>query len=165
MTEWLDTIPNTGLICYRGTWNREILLPTTAQALADVMVSNASAFHKSWISRARLGGVTGINSMLFMEGNVHKVCCDMHNSYRGKLIMIIQIERKNLNPAFTLRRIRRLHPIWWRISGELVNALILATRQAPGCPGHLSSPTAATLHMRDWLSRANLDAIGLAMYV
>lgn len=47
----MKTIPNEGLIHFRDVFNRSHLLPTTHQALLDIMSTNTYDFEKPWRAR------------------------------------------------------------------------------------------------------------------
>lgn len=69
----------------------------------------------------------------------------------------LQLQRKNLMPAFAYRHIKDLYPIFWSKSVEMVKFIQqdLEQRQAAGEEDD-------TITVRNWASRATLDIIGVA---
>lgn len=69
----------------------------------------------------------------------------------------LQLQRKNLMPAFAYRHIKDLYPIFWSKSVEMVKLIQqdLEQRQAAGDEDN-------TITVRNWASRATLDIIGVA---
>jgi cytochrome P450 len=70
---------------------------------------------------------------------------------------LLQLQRKNLMPAFAYRHIKDLYPIFWSKSVEMVKLIQqdLEKRQAAGDEDN-------TITVRNWASRATLDIIGVA---
>ena len=64
----------------------------------------------------------------------------------------LEIQRKNLMPAFAFRHLKELYPIFWTKSMELVEAVTHAAQ---------TSDT-STVEVNGWASRAALDIIGVA---
>ncbi|TLD20332.1 hypothetical protein PspLS_08493 [Pyricularia sp. CBS 133598] len=165
MVEWVDTVPNEGLIKYKGLFNRERLLPTSPKALAEVLVTKNYDFSKPEHMRTTIGRILGIG-ILLAEGDEHKA------------------QRRNLNPAFAFRHVKDLYPIFWAKSREAVQAMTakvlqdserahqqgkegngLATQPTPTeddiANAQLPSGT-AVMEVSQWGSRATLDIIGVA---
>lgn len=46
MTDWLDHVPNDGLIYFRGPFNTPCIIPTTPETLKTVLVDNADDYSK-----------------------------------------------------------------------------------------------------------------------
>lgn len=69
----------------------------------------------------------------------------------------MQLQRKNLMPAFAYRHIKDLYPIFWSKSVEMVKLIQqdLEQRKASGDKDN-------TIIVRNWASRATLDIIGVA---
>ncbi|KAL2158561.1 hypothetical protein VTH06DRAFT_4328 [Thermothelomyces fergusii] len=143
MIEWVNSIPNNGLIRYLGPFNRERLLLTSPKALAEVLVTKNYDFVKPDMVRHALGPVLGIG-LLLAEGDDHKM------------------QRKNLSPAFAFRHIKDLYPVFWAKAREGVDAMtdeILRAAAGQGGPGEEKT---AVIEAGDWASRITLDIIGVA---
>jgi cytochrome P450 len=138
MREWMETIPNDGLIKYNHLMNSERVLPTTPKALAEVLVTKNYTFIKPPFFRENLGRLLG-NGILFSEGDEHKR------------------QRRNLMPAFGFRHIKDLYPIFWS-KGRQVTQVMTKVLQ-----GEKSEhPDGAVIDAASWASRVTLDIIGVA---
>lgn len=62
------------------------------------------------------------------------------------------MQRKNLMPAFSFRRIKELYPTFWAKAQELV----------AGVETELKESSDSTVDIADWASRASLDIVGSA---
>ncbi|KAK6526089.1 hypothetical protein TWF281_011127 [Arthrobotrys megalospora] len=131
---WLKTVPNDGLIYYKGLLNRERLLPANPKVLAEVLNSQSYIFVKPQFYRfsLRLLG----NGILMAEGDEHKR------------------QRKILTPAFHPRHLRSLFPLFWNKTREMVN-LITSEIEVSDVPDPI-------LDFNSWGSRCTLDIIGKA---
>lgn len=134
MRQWINEIPNTGLIRYANLFNIERLLITSPKALAEVLTTKSYNFVKPKSLRVGLGRILGIG-VLLAEGDEHKT------------------QRKHLMPAFAYRHIKDLYPIFWSKSRELAECLKNELeKRAPD----------NTVEIGEWASRASLDIIGVA---
>ena len=79
--EWIDTVPNDGLIRY-SMWLKERVLVTQPAAISDLLVTKSYQFQKPREMRNGLGRILGVG-ILLAEGDEHK------------------FQRKNLMPAFS----------------------------------------------------------------
>ncbi|KAI6354355.1 hypothetical protein MCOR25_008651 [Pyricularia grisea] len=162
MLEWVHTVPNEGLIKYKGLFNRERLLPTSPKALAEILVTKNYDFAKPEQMRTTIGRILGIG-ILLAEGDEHKA------------------QRRNLNPAFAFRHLKDLYPIFWAKSREAVQAMTTKVLQdsdpaRKGTNGTAPQfmpmgddvanaqlpPGTAFMEVGQWASRATLDIIGVA---
>ncbi|AEO54175.1 hypothetical protein MYCTH_2296433 [Thermothelomyces thermophilus ATCC 42464] len=142
MIEWINSIPNNGLIRYLGPLNRERLLVTSPKALAEVLVTKNYDFVKPDRFRHTLGPILG-TGLLLAEGDEHKM------------------QRKNLSPAFAFRHIKDLYPVFWAKAREGVNAMTgEILRAAAGQSG--PEEKTAVIEAGNWASRITLDIIGVA---
>ncbi|MCJ1477757.1 hypothetical protein MMC13_006430 [Lambiella insularis] len=141
MLEWINTIPNNGLIRYLSLLNHERILMTNAKGLSEVLVQKNYEFIKPDAVRTGLGRVLG-EGVLVAEGEEHKT------------------QRKSLSPAFAYRHIKELYPTFWLKSRELVQALSSLVKEELLKEG--DEKGAPVVHMGSWLSRATLDIIGVA---
>ncbi|KAE8444589.1 hypothetical protein EG329_014420 [Mollisiaceae sp. DMI_Dod_QoI] len=149
--EWINTIPNDGLIRYLGLLNSERLIVTSPQGLKEVLTTQNYEFIKPSHIAKGLGRLLGIG-ILLAEGEEHKT------------------QRKNLMPAFAFRHVKDLYPTFWSKSREMVTAMT-AYIEAGGIPhdqlpdfqkGPEVKNDTAVLEAHEWASRATLDIIGVA---
>lgn len=140
--DWMNNIPNEGLIYYTSLLNQGRLLVTSPQALSEVLTTKSYDFIKPQQLRNGLGRVLGIG-ILLAEGDEHKR------------------QRKSLMPAFAFRHIKDLYPIFWEKSTNLVNGLMSVARKE-GKESVESIDDAAVIQIAGWSSRATLDVIGSA---
>ncbi|KAK5652589.1 hypothetical protein OQA88_10350 [Cercophora sp. LCS_1] len=137
--EWLNSIPNDGVIRYLGILNLERLLITSPKALAEVLVTKNYDFEKPESLRTLLGSILG-NGLFFAEGEEHHV------------------QRRKMMPAFAFRHTKDLYPIFWAKSREAVHAMtdqILSNSTT-------ESAATSVVEVGSWASRATLDIIGVA---
>ncbi|KAH1513894.1 hypothetical protein KXX29_009738 [Aspergillus fumigatus] len=137
MREWINTIPNDGIIRFTTVFNQERLILTSPEALSDALVTHNYDWDKPEQMKKGLGRIVG-QGVLLASGNVHKT------------------QRKCLLPAFSFRHIKTLYPIFWEKSCEMVEAITKATANADNTNAETS------ISITDWLRRATLDIIGLA---
>ncbi|KAF1976840.1 cytochrome P450 [Bimuria novae-zelandiae CBS 107.79] len=133
--EWIDTVPNDGVIYYRWLFNEPRVLITSPKVLAEVLVQRSYEFGKPERIRRGIGRLLGIG-ILVAEGDEHKR------------------QRRLLMPAFAFRHIKDLYSVFWDKSVELTNAIAHAVRT--------DETGSSVVEIRDWASRATLDIIGLA---
>jgi hypothetical protein len=72
MLDWINSIPNDGLIYYRGMFNADRLIPTNAKTLSEILTLKSYDFVKPSRVRAAIGRVLGFGLVL-AEGEEHKV--------------------------------------------------------------------------------------------
>ncbi|KAK4580129.1 hypothetical protein LTR86_000332 [Recurvomyces mirabilis] len=155
MREWVEKIPNDGLIKY-SVWFQERVLVTNPAALGEVLVTKNYEFVKPSHFRNGLGRILGIG-ILLAEGDEHKR------------------QRKNLMPAFAYRHIKDLYPVFWGKSREMVDCVAKDAKS-----GKMSKEAGDTLpdpekaeqgedyhkpgiiDVNNWTSRATLDIIGVS---
>ncbi|KPM45472.1 hypothetical protein AK830_g1012 [Neonectria ditissima] len=133
MREWVNEIPNDGLIRYRGLLNQERLLIVSPKALAEVLSTNNYAFAKPSQIRWSLGRILGVG-VLLAEGDEHRM------------------QRRSLTPAFAFRHVKNLYPVFWAKAREATQAMTAAF----GTQGETD------VEIMSWASRATLDIIGVA---
>lgn len=145
MIQWMNEIPNDGIIRYLGGFNRERLLLTSPKTLSEAMVTKSYDFVKPSQIAASIGRILGIG-ILFAEGDEHKR------------------QRKNLTPAFTYRHIKNLYPVFWGKTVEMVASMDEALEKPAPEPveGAEKPKPANVVNVSEWASRATLDIIGVA---
>jgi len=153
MRDWVENVPNDGLIRY-SMWFQERLLVTNPKALAEVLVTKNYDFVKPQQVRNGLGRLLGIG-ILLAEGDEHKT------------------QRKNLMPAFAYRHVKDLYPVFWGKSRELMECLSEASKsldqpneKQDSAVLESNKPTSehapGVIEVGGWSSRATLDIIGVS---
>ena len=133
--EWIRDIPNEGLLSLKSVAGRNVLLPTSAQALSQVLVTKSYDFTKDEAVRRVLAYVLGDESLVTGEHDIHRV------------------HRKNMQPMFGHRQIRNLHPLIWT---KVVSMMRHITNESAGNDGNIDE-----VEVYQWASRATLDIIGI----
>ncbi|TKA81886.1 hypothetical protein B0A49_00372 [Cryomyces minteri] len=136
--EWVEQVPNDGLIRYKFLFNKERVLLTSPKALGEVLVTKNYEFIKPPHLRSGLGRILGIG-ILLAEGEEHKA-------------------RKLLSPAFAFRHVKDLYPLFWSKSAESVAAMTASVQQA----SRTTEKPSNVVEIGNWASRATLDIIGVA---
>ena len=116
-------------------------MPTSPQALAEVLTQKSYEFIKPQQLRFGLGRILG-TGLVLSEGEEHKA------------------HRKLMKPAFDFRHIKDLYPTFWSKSCNLVNHLMGETRNQVKESKAYSADT--IVEIANWASRATLDIIGVA---
>ncbi|USP79523.1 hypothetical protein yc1106_06797 [Curvularia clavata] len=133
--DWIDNIPNDGVLYYRWLFNEPRVMVTTPKAIGEVLVHRSYDFIKPARLRNGLGRILGVG-ILLAEGDEHKR------------------QRKLLMPAFNFRHVKDLYPIFWGKSQQMVNSISEAIKSDPSA--------SSVIEIVSWSSRATLDIIGVA---
>ncbi|KAF8850777.1 cytochrome P450 [Acephala macrosclerotiorum] len=129
--------PDDGLMRFRGFFNRSILIPTSVETLKSVLADNSYDFIKPAPVVKFLRKILG-DGLILVEGDVHK------------------FQRKNVLPAFQLKSLKELYPVFWSKARGLVEGI-------EGDIDHLSNEkTDPVIEFGEWATRVTLDIIGLA---
>ncbi|KAJ5951503.1 uncharacterized protein N7479_009916 [Penicillium vulpinum] len=137
---WIKTVPNEGLIHMRDIFNQSYVIPTSHQALLDVMSTNTYDFEKPWRMRNFLARIIGFG-MITSEGTAHKK------------------QRKALTPAFNIKNIRSMYSLMWSKTGQLLDELEKEIKVKP-MDGTSLEDQEGKIEMAEWASRLTLDIIG-----
>ncbi|GAA83599.1 hypothetical protein AKAW_01714 [Aspergillus luchuensis IFO 4308] len=147
--DWVNHIPNNGLLRYRTLLNSDRLSVTSPEALAEVLTTKCYDFRKPKWLLGELKQVLGVG-LLLAEGDDHR------------------FQRKILAPAFSFRHIKNLYGVFWDKSHDLVNAITehLSCKEKEQQITRLACdkfhPSTGVLDIADWANRATLDMIGIA---
>jgi cytochrome P450 len=136
MLNWVQDIPNNGLICFRGFFNQHRLIPTSPETLKSVLSDNSYDFEKPLSIRKFLAKILGAG-LILVEGDVHK------------------FQRKNVLPSFQLKHIKELYPVFWGKSRGLVEGIEKELAASGNPEDHV-------VEFGEWATRVTLDIIGLA---
>ncbi|KAK8195895.1 hypothetical protein M8818_007046 [Zalaria obscura] len=156
MQDWIETVPNEGLIRYRHVFNAERVLLTDPKALGEVLVTKNYEFIKPANIRNGLGRILGVG-ILLAEGDEHKVTLTFLRTMDANANPN-QRQRKNLMPAFHFRHVKELYPTFWDKSREMVETMAEAMKK----PSENSEKASNVVEVTGWTSRATLDIIGVA---
>lgn len=142
--EWMDTIPNEGMIYYRSFFNSPRLLLTSPKAIGEALTTKSYELVKPQQLIQGIGRILGFG-VLFAEGEEHKR------------------QRKNLMPAFAYRHIKDLYPVFWDLTRSMVLKVdeSLKDPPKPAQEGEESLPP-NVVRIDKWSSRSTLDIIGVA---
>ncbi|KAF2427543.1 putative P450 monooxygenase [Tothia fuscella] len=137
--KWVSTIPNDGLIHFRGIFHQDRLILTNAKALAEVLVQKSYDFEKPTKLRNFLRLVLG-DGLIIVEGDEHK------------------FQRKHIMPVFAFRHIKDLYPMIWAKSVALTRGV------AAEIEGHPEDGTKlkAVVEVNHWSNKVTMDIIGVA---
>ncbi|GAB7340866.1 hypothetical protein MBLNU457_7225t1 [Dothideomycetes sp. NU457] len=142
--EWMETIPNDGLIYYRSMFNSERVMVTSPKGLSEALSTKSYDLIKPKQLVQGIGRILGVG-VLLAEGDEHKR------------------QRKNLMPAFTYRHVKDLYPIFWDLTREMVLAIDKSLSEPPKTEVTDEKPTQANVvRVDEWASRSTLDIIGVA---
>ncbi|KAL2847650.1 cytochrome P450 [Aspergillus pseudodeflectus] len=134
--QWLNTIPNDGLITYRSILNQDRVLITSPKAIAEVLVSNTYAYTKHPNERSVIRRFLG-NGLTISEGAEHR------------------FQRKIMIPIYAVRNVRGFYGVFFKKGLDLVEALEKNVRGT-------SDGTTCEVEISQWVNRATMDIIGLA---
>ncbi|KAH0566078.1 hypothetical protein GP486_000516 [Trichoglossum hirsutum] len=73
MANWIQTVPNDGIIRYLDFLNSEVIFPTSAKALGEILTVKSDEFIKPPAINRAVKDFLG-SGLLFSEGEDHKVC-------------------------------------------------------------------------------------------
>jgi cytochrome P450 len=139
LTTWLNTIPNNGLLRFRGRLNSPRILITTPAGCDTVLQTHAASFSKEPAVRKILQMWLGTDTLLSStNGDGHKTL------------------RKRLLPAFYARNIRELAPVFWAKANQMCEALHRVVAY--------NNDRVLEVNLDDLIDRAALDVVGLAGY-
>lgn len=74
------------------------------------------------------------------------------------MLTVAQVQRKNLQPAFSYRHIKGLYPTFWSKSAEMVQVVTAMLKEDEG----KGNRDGTVVELSSWLSRCTLDIIGIA---
>ncbi|CAK1359025.1 unnamed protein product [Cercospora beticola] len=139
LRKWAETIPNSGLLLYRGLYKKPKILLTNTAAAQEVHQKrnqeNGSGYkyEKESVVRKSLASLLG-EGLVTAAGEEHKV------------------QRKLLQPVFKLRNVKNQYPLFWSKTRELVAALQESASQ----------DSSGKVELTGLVNRATLDIIGQA---
>lgn len=133
ITEWMNSIPNNGLLFFRGVLGAEYLVVTGTEELRDVLFSRAYDFEKTSAFRRYTRRFLAAG-LVVQEGEAHKM------------------RRKAVGPVFQPRNVDVLKPLLCEKSKRLVHVL----REV--CDQHSNGKDErSAIDICDWSTRFALD--------
>lgn len=140
----MQEIPNDGLIRFTGVFNRDILLLTDPDSLAEVLVHKPYDYQKPSGVRSLLRIILG-NGLIVTEGDEHR------------------FQRKNTTPAFSFRHIKELYPIFWSKAGEMSDCIAADISESSRFQSNeKEKESEGVIEVNEWANKVTLDIIGLA---
>ncbi|KAI9705389.1 MAG: hypothetical protein M1820_005219 [Bogoriella megaspora] len=139
----VKTIPNEGLIHFRGFFNQDRLLLTDPGSLSEVLVSKTYEFTKPSGARNFLRIVLG-DGLIIVEGEEHK------------------FQRKHIMPVFGFRHIKELYPIFWSKAISLTHGIVAEIQDKPMYSVGEKSKLTGEVNIGHWANKVTMDIIGLA---
>ncbi|KAM3075738.1 hypothetical protein ACMFMG_007867 [Clarireedia jacksonii] len=136
---FVHTIPNDGLLRLRSFGNVETLVPTSPLVLRTILADNSYDYEKPYGVRKFLKLILGEGPIL-AEGSLHK------------------FQRKHLLPAFQVKNIRELYPVFWSKALGLVQGISQEITETSTVEKH----NEACVEFNEWATRVTLDVIGVA---
>ena len=133
----LRTLPHDGIFRYLGIFNSERLVTTSPKALAEICTRNYDFIKPLQITY--IGGQLLGPGLVLADGDEHKR------------------QRKLLMPAFTVRHIKDLYPVFWKKAKEATDKMTELIRN-----NALETKEESAFDIGEWASRVALDIITLA---
>jgi len=138
MLRWMETIPNDGLIRYLDVFNMEVVAVTTPRGAAEFLQVKADQYVKNPKVKRILENILG-NGLVTSEGMDHKY------------------QRKHLLPAFNVKVVKNLYPLFWTKAAEMVTLIKREVETGPK-----AEKASGPVNIDDWAGRVSLDIIGQA---
>lgn len=139
----METIPNDGLIQFRGLFNVDRLLVTDPKALGELLVTKTYDFEKPEPLRNFLRRILG-DGLIVVEGDVHR------------------FQRKNLMPVFSFRHIKDLYPVFSDKATALVQSVAQQVAKHPVSQSGQVEGTTSVVEVNHWANLVTMDIIGMA---
>ena len=131
---WTTSIPNGGILYFRGFFNADRVLVTSTESLKAVIGDNAYDYEKPAPLRNFLLRILGAG-LILVEGDEHR------------------FQRKHLLPAFQIKQIKDLYPVFWSKARGLLEGLEAEIHELGAN---------ASIEFGEWATRVTVDIIGLA---
>jgi cytochrome P450 len=136
---WIERLPNKGMIFFRGSLGSEYVVPTSVEALTDVLCHHPYDFTKTGGFRNFTDRFIG-QGLLTAEGDFHR-----------------QLVRLS-GPVFIERRISHLKPIMSLKAHQLCRNLLDELSRVSDSP---KQPDYEVIDFAPWASRVALDIAGI----
>lgn len=125
----MRTVPNNGIIHFRDITNQSYIMPTSHEALYDIMCAQSYSFVKSVKLRQFIAEIIG-HGLITVEGDAHKR------------------QRKATNPAFSIRHIRPLTGFIWEKAKDFLQEVEKDMKRNP--IEDSGTPLAGRVEMGRW---------------
>lgn len=139
LLQMIKSIPNDGLIHFRGFLGQDCILLTSPESLTEVLVRRPYSFTKPVGARNLFRRLFG-ESLIIAEGDEHRRL------------------RKLMQPSFSYRRVQSLVPLLW---SKAMAMNVEISKASFSADADRSQPVFT--NVCDWSNKAMLDAIGIAM--
>ncbi|KAF7872642.1 hypothetical protein EAF04_003559 [Stromatinia cepivora] len=137
--QFVKHVPNDGLLRIRSFGNIERLIPTSPRVLKSILADNSYDYEKPSGVRKFLTLILG-EGLIMSEGSLHK------------------FQRKHLLPAFQVKNIRELYPVFWSKALGLVEGISQEITET----STLEKRNESRIEFNEWATRVTLDIIGVA---
>ncbi|APA05448.1 hypothetical protein sscle_01g002180 [Sclerotinia sclerotiorum 1980 UF-70] len=137
--QFVKDVPNDGLLRIRSFANIERLIPTSPRVLKSILAGNSYDYEKPSGVRKFLTLILG-EGPIMSEGSLHK------------------FQRKHLLPAFQVKHIRELYPVFWSKALGLVEGISQEITET----STLEKRNESHIEFNEWATRVTLDIIGVA---
>lgn len=141
--EWMNQIPNDGLIMFYGLFNQPRLLLSSPKSLAEVLVQKSYMFKKPKQVRTFLRRILG-DGLIIVEGEEHK------------------FQRKHIMPVFGYRHLKELYPMMWRKSVALTEGMQAELDSNISNNMNEKHRDADVIEVNHWANKVTMDIIGVA---
>lgn len=138
IAEWVNSIPNNGMLWFRGMLGAEYLIVAGADSLRDVLFVRAYDFEKTSAFRRYTRRFLAAG-LVVQEGDAHKA------------------RRKAISPVFQPRNVDALKPMLTSKSERLIQALLKRCNQAGWVQDPKQHHGSAVIDICDWATRFALD--------
>jgi cytochrome P450 len=147
--QWINNVPNQGLIRYFGFLNMERVLVTSPEAVREVLQEKPYDFEKQYAQKTHLQRIAG-QGLVVVEGDVHK------------------LHRKVMLPAFKPRFVNGCYGIFRTKALQLATSISEYVQRASDRDSSEKSlgkmASSRVMHLDDLVRRAVFDIAGLANF-
>jgi cytochrome P450 len=140
--EWMNDIPNDGLLMFYGLGNQPRVLLTNPKALSEVLVQKSYMFKKPRQLRTFLRRILG-DGLIIVEGEEHK------------------FQRKHIMPVFGYRHLKELYPMMWKKSVALTQG-VQAEMDSNQPSMNEKNKDSNVVEVNHWANKVTMDIIGVA---
>ncbi|WPH01325.1 Cytochrome P450 monooxygenase [Acrodontium crateriforme] len=142
-SRWMATIPNDGLIYFRGFFNTDRLLITDIKAIGEILVTKSYDFEKPPPIRNFLRRLLG-DGLIIVEGDQHRFL------------------RKTMLPSFGFRSVKDLYPIFWDKSVQFAQGVTQQIAENPEYTAEKTNAPTSVVEVNHWANQVTMDIIGMA---
>lgn len=139
---WIENVPNDGLIAFQGIFHEPKVMLTSTKALAEVLSQKPYDYEKPSRLRSFLRRILG-DGLVIVEGDEHK------------------FQRKHIMPVFSFRHIKDLYPMMWKKAVALTEGVEAQMHEHPEL-GRQEKGLSGVVEVNHWANKVTMDIIGVA---